>query len=109
MVRATAVPRDFAEAWGWEPVMPATRGRTPLEPGLAPVERLKGIEPSSSDWKSEALPLSYSRVSLVPHCSSGALTRAFAPLLRGPRSQVDAGDHKGSSTTKPIGVPHRFR
>ena len=26
------------------------------------LERLKGIEPSSSDWKSEALPLSYSRV-----------------------------------------------
>jgi len=61
-------------------VMLADEESPPLAPGLSPVERLKGIEPSSSDWKSEALPLSYSRVILVPHSSSRALTRGFAPI-----------------------------
>ena len=33
------------------------------------VERLKGIEPSSSVWKTEALPLSYSRVIRTSDCN----------------------------------------
>jgi hypothetical protein len=44
------------------------------------MERLKGIEPSSSDWKSEALPLSYSRGALVVDISSGPLTCGFAEI-----------------------------
>ena len=44
------------------------------------VERLKGIEPSSSDWKSEALPLSYSRETLGMNPSSGALTCGYARI-----------------------------
>jgi hypothetical protein len=32
-------------------------------------ERLKGIEPSSSVWKTEALPLSYSRVIRTSDCN----------------------------------------
>jgi hypothetical protein len=44
------------------------------------MERLKGIEPSSSDWKSEALPLSYSRETLVNDSSSGPLTCGYARI-----------------------------
>ncbi len=73
------------------------------------MERLKGIEPSSSDWKSEALPLSYSRVALVADSSSGPLTRRYARIGRWRRSQGAGGDQSGPSASNPTGDPHRFR
>ena len=37
--------------------------------GARRLERVKGIEPSSSAWKAVALPLSYTRAREVPHAS----------------------------------------
>ena len=44
-------------------------------PALKPLERVKGIEPSSSAWKAVALPLSYTRAGILLHSPvvSGAI------------------------------------
>lgn len=73
------------------------------------VERLKGIEPSSSDWKSEALPLSYSRETLDEDPSSTPLTWGYARIKSLPPAQCTSDDHNGSSTVNPTGDPHWFR
>ncbi len=51
------------------------------------VERVKGIEPSSSDWKSEALPLSYTRRPIT------------VPALEGPAATGWTNQVQGSSWT----------
>ncbi len=41
-------------------------GRPPSPKPLKTLERVKGIEPSSSAWKAVALPLSYTRIGRIP-------------------------------------------
>src|SRR3954464_7393284 len=61
------------------------------------VERVKGIEPSSSAWKAVALPLSYTRAGRVaPRCAAGislvrpAVASRLASRLKPDRSPLRA-------------------
>ena len=44
-----------------QPLPPSRFKSLSCRPGVAQLERVKGIEPSSSAWKAAALPLSYTR------------------------------------------------
>lgn len=47
---------------------------------ITELERVKGIEPSSADWKSAALPLSYTRIALGFHQLQGITTSLSRPF-----------------------------
>lgn len=62
----SAVPFQFghgcmAPRTGFEPVISCVTSRCVSRLHQRSVERMKGIEPSSSGWKPDALPLSYTR------------------------------------------------
>ena len=48
---------------------------------LKSLERVKGIEPSSSAWKAVALPLSYTRTGGYPSRFGGPWSRTLRPVL----------------------------
>ena len=55
-------PKEFEDLESSTTKLATLSEKWSTEWGQAQLERLKGIEPSSSVWKTEALPLSYSRV-----------------------------------------------
>jgi hypothetical protein len=68
------------------PLAPANHVHLAAQNGakwLKLVERVKGIEPSSSAWKAVALPLSYTRMEITEPTGAGPV-RHLAPIFRPP-------------------------
>jgi hypothetical protein len=57
---------------------------------LKKLERVKGIEPSSSAWKAVALPLSYTRRTRSTFTGNPARLRCFATSARQPSRTLAA-------------------
>src|SRR5215467_13967992 len=62
----------------------------PPLPGGLRLERVKGIEPSSSAWKAVALPLSYTRLIRLPSLQFSSHSRAFVARHPKPRDPKPA-------------------
>src|SRR5260370_21121118 len=63
---------------------------------LKTLERVKGIEPSSSAWKAVALPLSYTRMAAYPSRFGGPRSRTLRPVFTlSPRRLASAGQVPG--------------
>ena len=55
----------------------------------AVMERVKGIEPSYSAWEAAALPLSYTRIAMLPIQATGIWQAGATKFLGGDQPKID--------------------
>ena len=73
---------------GFEPLAHGLEGRCSIQLSYRSMERVKGVEPSQPAWKAGALPLSYTRNSLVEESGFEPLKENLTDLQSVPFGQL---------------------